>query len=102
MARIRSAWGHVRPKGGGGVDDGQLVEPWRGGAGDALEADVELAGEETVGSTGLCMCAWLGVWAGLGELPNARLREVRAFCASMAVVSASSRSSREATRLKSR
>jgi hypothetical protein len=57
MARILSACGHERPIGGGwidGWDDGQLVEPWRGAAGDGLDAEVELAGDDVGGNTGLC------------------------------------------------
>lgn len=54
MAKILSACGQVRPSGGGGsCVDGQLVEPWRGAAGDALDA--ELAGDDIGGITGLCV-----------------------------------------------
>lgn len=61
MDRMRSACGHVRPSGGGGVDEGQLVELWRGGAGDGFDVVEELAGEEIGGITGLWVCVWLGV-----------------------------------------
>lgn len=51
MARIRSAWGQVRPNGGGGTE-GWLAEFCRG-AGDGFDATLEPAGDATEGSTGL-------------------------------------------------